>query len=324
VSFSENLGGPGVVGVGLGLLVLLGFGGLTMAVWDGRLNGENATKLRDMVNSQDAQILGIKGDITRAQEDILYAKRKEVALDKLESLNKVVEASAEKREEMKQAVAEAEKAIGTIGEDQIAYRDKYRVYGRERAIGEEFEELELRDGKVLKQVTLRRISPNKVAFGTQYGSTSVTWEELPESWSSRFQIGEGEIEEHNQRLAEVRLARSEHMADIREDRMADLKLMEKKRNVATIGNNIQSGNADILNVERRIAQLESKESEYKRRGRSASTKGARNMHYNLADKTDQEIRELRNWVKSAKSKIRELKKERSTLQRELERELADS
>lgn len=310
----ENYGGPASVGVILGLVVLLGFGGLTAAIWDGRLNGDDATELREEVRVQEGEIVGLEREIAYTKDENLAFKRKEAVANKLKSLKKVLAATTVRRDELKEAVAASQAEIAAIHQEQDDYREEYRAYERNRAIGEIYQTIELTNGKVLTDVKLRRMTPDKVSFATEFGSTSVTWDELPPEWKVRFQVGSGEVEAHRKALEEAKMARALIMEENRDVNIANLKLKEKKNRISTLARKIREMESDCRVAEERIAVLETEAQKYQRRVARASTQGAAKTHRNSAEKVRTQIRAMQSRLNEARRFISEMEREKKNLE----------
>jgi hypothetical protein len=122
--FFETARSPGVVGVVLGLVVLGGFGALGMAVFDGRLNGDNATKLKDEVREQSVAIFTLEADIERVEEELVAQKRNEAVAKKLAVATKTMELLEKRAAEFPPQIEKLKSEITQINDDQLAYRDE--------------------------------------------------------------------------------------------------------------------------------------------------------------------------------------------------------
>lgn len=311
----ESYRGPGAAGVILGLIVVLGLGGLTVAVWDGRFNGDNATALRELVDTQQGEIQSLENEIANTKSDILLFTRKKAVASKLENLQKVVAATISRRDELRATVAKYQDEIATIGEEQDAYRQKYREFERARAIGETYETLVLTNGKILRNVKLRRIKPMKVSFATEYGTATATWDELPPEWKMRFQIGSGEIEAHREALQKANLERALVMEGNREKKMDELKAMDKRQRIYLLTREIKNMASNCQSAEGKIANLKTQERLYLSRAGRASSAGAARTHRNSATRVKVEIKDLKTKIRVGRKRIVEMRSELAALER---------
>ncbi len=315
--FFESVRSPGVVGVLLGLVVLLSFGGLSMAVFDDRLNGNAASALKNDVEEQELQILSLKNDIERAEEDIVTEKKNKVIAQKMHSTSLSYDEFVEKESDLMESIASKKKAIVQGEEKLLAYRERYRAYERNRAIGEQFEEVVLTTGKVLDKAKIREIFPDKIRFSTSKGGTSVSWKELPETWRDRFQIGEGELEQHKEKMSMLRKQRMQEAQVLQQKRGTEMRELELKKRVSRIANTITSKRRMIERDRASANILRSKAQQLRLRASSSQARGSVSSHSSNALKADSDAEKLKARIRISETKIVELEKERKTLETEL-------
>ncbi len=317
--FFETARSPGVVGVVLGLVVLGGFGALGMAVFDGRLNGDNATKLKDEVREQSVAIFTLEADIERVEEELVAQKRNEAVAKKLAVATKTMELLEKRAAEFPPQIEKLKSEITQINDDQLAYRDEYRLYERQRAVGESFPEIELVNGKTLKKATIKEILTDKVRFTTEFGSATAEWEELPQAWRDRFQIGEGELEQHNQVMDEMRRKRDLASAAAQAQRGTQLREMELQKSIRRITSDISSKKSDMENARGKVTILRNKAREYRNRSSEARLRGNTSSHSSSAQKAENQAEKLNVFVRLTRDKISELEREKRRLESELRR-----
>lgn len=317
--FFDSARSPGVIGVVLGLVVLVGFGALGMAVFDGRLNGDNATRLKEEVRAQSITIFSLEDDIERAEKKLVDQKRNEAVHQKLAVVSKTMELLEKKEKEFAPQITKLREEIKQLGEDQLAYRDEYRVYERKRAVGETFDEVALASGKVLKKAQVREILTDKVRFTTEYGSASAEWKDLPQSWRDRFQIGEGELEKHSQMMDEMRRKRGQATAAAQAQRGTQLREMELKRSLNRVTKSIASKKKEMENGRAKVAILRNKARDLRARASEARVRGSTSSHSNSAQKADSQAERLDAAVRLTRDQIADLERDKSRLEGELRR-----
>lgn len=317
----ESYGGPGTVGVVLGLFVLLGFGGLTLAVWDGRLNGDNATALANDIKSREIEIAGYNDEKIWLQKKLVKQEKEKFAKEKLTSLEKTIDAVLAKKVELERAIETEEKIAETVREKKMAYRDEYRDYERSRAAGESYDSIVLKNGRELKGVKILKVFPDRVSFATEYGSSAIDWNDLPESWSTRFQVGGGELEAFEAAAAEKRLARERHFAQLNASKAAEFKASSQKRRLSDVTlrleeleKDIAKARTDLRNTERELANFQSRS-----QAKSINGKGVPTSYRNSIETAKASVSRLRLTLSQAEALELKLNNEKQTLEEALKR-----
>ena len=315
--FFENPRSPGLIGFALGGVILLGFGGLSMAVFDDRLNGNNASEIKDEIRDHDFNLLAVENEIKEAKRiSARHQRNKEVYLKIENNKNKTARLENQK-EELKAEIESKTASINQLSEEQLAYRDQYRTHERKRAIGEEYEEIALTTGKLLKNVKIREVLPDKIRFTTETGGSSVEWKELHEDWITRFQIGEGELEEHRQKLKMARLQRGQVREVTQKNRSLELREMELNKSRNRIASTLKNRRAQISQANGKINSLLERENEYLSKESAARAKGHPSSHGNTARKARHTADKLATASRLASRQIVELEKELKSVEQQI-------
>ena len=330
--FFESARSSGVIGVGLIIFLLIGFGALFLAVFDDRLNGENASKLKGRLHDQGADIYALEGEIEWAESALVAQKQMGILHEKVERSSKVLEVLTRKETALTEEIKKEKEAIEQIGKEQLAYREEYRVVSRKRAIGETFDEITLANGKVLKKVKIREILPDKIRFTTPYGTTNVRWEEFSNDMRERFQIGEGELEAYQAKLVALRAKRFEMAAEGKSEHAVYLREMELKRRLSQLERSLRDKKGKRDKASLKVSALQTKAASYRAKYGSVSnttyyseysgyystpsaTKGK--GYLNAAIRTEKEASSLSSKINVANVQIQGLEEEKQKLEREL-------
>ncbi|MGJ8723057.1 MAG: hypothetical protein ACSHYB_00755 [Roseibacillus sp.] len=233
--FFESARSSGVIGMTLMLCLLLGFGTLFLAVFDDRLNGEGASRLKETVQEQASEIYILEGEVDWAGAELEAQERFGIMLEELDQTSKELDVLTQKEGSLIAQIEDERKMIHKIGEERITYQEEYRVFARRDAIGETIEVLTLASGKVLKNVKIREILPDRIRFKTEYGTTSVAWEDFADDMKERFQIGESEVEEHQAKIDAIQTRKNQVAAKGLTDRGIYLREVELRRSLSQIG-----------------------------------------------------------------------------------------
>lgn len=311
----ESYGGPGTVGVVLGLLVLLGFGGLTVAVWDGRFNGDNATALANEIKGKELEVEGYLNEKIWLEKELVKQEQEKLLQEKTAALEKTASSVLAKKSELQKAIEAEEATAEKIRQEKVAYREDYRVHERSRAEGESYDSLVLKNGRELKGVRILKVFPDRVSFATEFGSSAIDWSELPDSWSTRFQAGEGELEAFEAAAAEKRLARERQFAKINASRAAEAQAASRKRRLSEVTTRLSGLEKDITTAKNQLDDNERKLASYQSRSKSTSLNGngVSTTYRNSIETAQANISRLRRSLSQAESLKERLLSEKESL-----------
>ena len=287
-----------------------------MAVFDDRLNGENASKLKSQLYDQTAEIYGLENEIEWAEGALLEQKRVEVITAKLEQASKELEILTRKEGTFISQIEEGKKAIQQAEEEQLAYREEYRAYARKKAIGESFDEVELASGEVLKNVEIREVLLGKIRFKTEFGTKTIAWDDVSDEMRERFQIGEGELEERQAKLAAARAKGNKIRNKSRSERAVTLRETEAKKSLRQIDESLKKKKKAQDQDKVKAAAFRVKASEFRRK--SASSNYNRETNAKFASTAEKNASALDARVLATGREIEELESEKEKIERELE------
>jgi chromosome segregation ATPase len=179
--------GPGVIGTGLALVVLVGFGSLYMLVFDEEMQGGDKT-IESIIRDQAGQIDSYEKSIAMQKDSIEKSKERVKLSDEVVGLERQIALRQTRIDEMKAEITEAGTAIEKVGTDWEAYKTLYRKAERGRAIGEEFPELTTKSGRSYKGVKINKIDDLRTGITHAQGGGSIAWNEMPDELADRFQF----------------------------------------------------------------------------------------------------------------------------------------
>ncbi|MBK1829445.1 hypothetical protein JIN77_01805 [Verrucomicrobiaceae bacterium R5-34] len=179
--------GPGVIGLGLGLVVLIGFGSLAFLVLEDNSGGKG---LYEEIKNKEKHVQTLEEKAKKWTETIKqYSEKREVANQlaavkgNLKSQQALV-ASAEAE------VAELNDQISATQQRFESYKDSYRLAERARAVGEKIPTLTIKNGKVYENVVIRRVFAEGMDIIHKNGGTLITLKLLPDDLLERFQFSD--------------------------------------------------------------------------------------------------------------------------------------
>lgn len=317
--FFESVRSGGVIGMSLLGVLLVGFGALFLAVFDDRFNGENATKLKETVRAQSFEIYELEDLISAGEANLLNQKRNEVIVEKIGKVTKTLNLLTEKETELTAQIESNKKSLIEISDAQLTYRDEYRKYERERAVGETFDELTLVSGKKIKNAKIREILTDKVRFSTEFGSSSVTWDKLPDSWRERFQVGEGELKVYREKVADLRAQRNLVNAAADAKHEVYLREIDMKRSLDSMKKDLQKKTQTRDKGKNKSAQEKAKGISYQEKANSTSLSGNRKSYLKTAREAVAEASKIDARVRIIEGQIRDLEKSISKLEYDIEK-----
>lgn len=189
--------GPGVIGTALGLFVLLGFGVLFLMVTDERFMGwrkDPAAEVREM----EKEVTSLHGRIEAAKSERDQQDKLARLADEFKSLRIQLDALQPRINEMRATREQAEKAIQQVGDDRVAYLERYRAAERGRAKGEKHERLELTDGTVYAPAEVLKVDAVGMQVRHSDGVKRIDWRLLPADMQDRFQFDASEMQQARQ------------------------------------------------------------------------------------------------------------------------------
>ena len=179
--------GPGVIGTGLALVVLVGFGSLYLLVFDEEMQGGDKT-IESIIRDQGGQIESYEKSIIMQKDTIEKSKERVKLSDEVVGLERQIALRQTRIDEMKTEISEADTSIATMQSEWEIYKAAYRKAERARAIGEKLPELTTKSGVTYKGVKINKIDDLRINIGHADGSKAIAWNEMPNDLADRFQF----------------------------------------------------------------------------------------------------------------------------------------
>lgn len=309
IEMMESGRGPGVIGMVLALIVLLGFGTLYIFVFDESLQGGTGT-IEYAIRQQRSEIDSLRDNIKRGEEELKKFPEFELASKELKSMsssNRLREGEIDgKRKNLENAnaqLAEVEKAFES-------YKNQYREFIRTKAKGQVFAELVTAKEK-FQNVTIREVTPIGVQIRHDGGLKRIPYEELPLELQDLYQFDKKQMAEA---LANETKQRSTHEAEAAAADVVAAKLLEEQK-AKSAAASLKKRETDLANFELKAAalQAELKALSEDRTRASADAAAARASGKMILDKTgniDREISAKRSRLAALNAEIIRLKSAR--------------
>lgn len=229
MSFSEMMEssrGPGVIGMLMALLVLVGFGFLFMFAFDERLQGGDQS-IESFLAGQAREIADIENSIVHGETQFTEASGRRARAEELTALKRGNQNRATQIAGLKTEITILHELISSKMQESETYKDKYRALVRGKAKGETMSQLETRKGDVYENVTIRDVTPIGIQIMHDGGQKRIAFEEVSSALQERFQF---DPKQKAEAVAREEAQRSEHEAAVSKATDAQsVDLAEKKR-----------------------------------------------------------------------------------------------
>jgi Skp family chaperone for outer membrane proteins len=179
--------GPGVIGMFMAVVVLVGFGAISIFVFDAELQGEEnsvAAQIRRQTDEIDLLTHQITLNNARAEDsaNVIQSNKK------LEELVKKNAADEVKLANLRDAASEAKDSIFAKTREYNTYVSDYRNQIRRKAVGEVVPVLKLKSGESYTDVEIREVTDIGVEIRHSGGQSRLAFEKLSSEWQERFQF----------------------------------------------------------------------------------------------------------------------------------------
>ncbi|WAC18460.1 hypothetical protein OVA24_14590 [Luteolibacter sp. SL250] len=179
--------GPGVVGLLMALLVIGGFGGIYVFVFDKEMQG-GGSSIEYVVREQADEIESLQVQIAHDNTTLENSKKGAQAGKKADVLSAEAAATKEKIGVLEAQMSKIIADTVTLEKEFLDYRTGFRTQVREDAVGEKFPTLKTVSGSEYVDVEIREVTEVGISIRHRDGSKRITYEELTEEWQQRFQF----------------------------------------------------------------------------------------------------------------------------------------
>jgi len=217
--------GPGVIGMVMALIVLIGFGLLFTFAFDEGFQGGRQS-IESVISHQAREIESCQSSIVASQKALeqgptRIANSKEMVRLKIGN-RRLQDSIVTTRNRVESVKAQ----IATATETFDLYKDEYRAFARGKAKGETMETLETRSGGVYKNVTIREVTAIGIQIRHGDGQKRIPFEDLPDAMKDHFQF---DPKQKEQAVASELVVRNEHDAAVAvADGLADAQMAKQR------------------------------------------------------------------------------------------------
>jgi chromosome segregation ATPase len=251
--------GPGVIGMLLGLLVLVGFGSLALFVFDDDAQG-GPESVQGVLKRQGKELQHLRSVLADRESEFAMKPVRIAAAKQLEDLQRSMQAGADRIQLLEQSIPGLIESVESeLPKQRTQYLDEYRQDVRTRAIGVKLDELETRPGRVYRQVEIRNITANALTIRHSDGSNPIPCADLPADLYDYFQFDEQEIADANAKEADASRKRAEAQAQQdKQDQlqMARMRLEECRNRIPELRTLEKSMQSRISGLRRKMNELD--------------------------------------------------------------------
>lgn len=197
MSFSDMMSsgrGPGVIGMLMALVVLLGFGLLFMFAFDEGLQGADQS-IESVIRDQEKDISDYKDRIEKGQKSLAQAPVRIAASKDLARFKAESSSLKQKISALAESVETGKSGLATAKEEFEGYKNQYRAFVRGKAKGTSLDVLQLSDGTTYDRVYIRTVDAVGILIRHEAGQKRIDYEGLPAEMKDYYQFDPGQKKE---------------------------------------------------------------------------------------------------------------------------------
>jgi chromosome segregation ATPase len=261
MSFSDLLTssrGPGVIGMLMAMMVLLGFGFLFFLSSDESLQGGGPT-LASAIRKNEQSIASYQTQIEAGNNRLATIPVLKEIADTHRSLQASIKSIEDSIDDRKHALIETKKKIAETEEEFEIYKNRYRAFVRNSPDNRDIAKLTTNDGVVYTNVMIRAVNAVGIEIRHSEGHKRIPYENLPEELQDYYQFDkdqkiveiEREAAERARHVSAVAAANEASRAAVAEQRIREQEAAKQKRI-----QDIALGRARLRVIQNEITQLE--------------------------------------------------------------------
>jgi folylpolyglutamate synthase/dihydropteroate synthase len=261
MSFSEMMEsgrGPGVIGMLMAVAVLAIFGMLFVFAFDDKFQGGGKT-IESIIADQAREIAEIKNSIADVEKQLPEIPVRQERKNELTAIKRENQTRKAQIESLQAGIKASNEEVAAITLELESHKDKYRAVVRGKAKGEIIARLEVRDGQIYENVTIREVTPIGVQIMHDGGHKRIPFEQLPAPMIDRFQFDPKQkaaaiAAEEAQRTVHETAVSEATAAEVQD--LADKKKADAEERKASMVRSIAVKKSRLLALKAEIASLE--------------------------------------------------------------------
>jgi hypothetical protein len=250
--------GPGLLGMLLALVVLIGFGVLSMFVFDERFQGAEQS-IESVIAQQAKDVEHLECVIVNHRKTMVQLPALRLREKELEGVRREIMFAKDKADGLRKGIASGKDAIAAMSKQMDAYKDKYRAFARNKVKGEKMDRFVTRDGTVYEHVTIGDITAVGMRISHDNGATRIPFEQLSEELQDKFQF---DTNQKAMELASEDAMRKAHDSSV-DKTLATEKRKAEQQQIKNVGEErtnrmraVEVKQSRILSMEKEVERLE--------------------------------------------------------------------
>jgi chromosome segregation ATPase len=309
MSFSDMMSsgrGPGVIGMVMALVVLLGFGLLFMYASDESERGGQS--IESLISHQAKEIDGHQATIIYEQKKLEQAPLLISNSQELTRLKREIQSLKNDSSNLAKRVEKGKSEIALKIQALADYKNEYRAYARSKAKGETIAKLETLTGVVYNDVIIREVTAIGIQIRHADGQKRIPFEDLPEAMKDHFQF---DPKQKEQAVAEESANRDVHEAavavadDLAGQKMDEQRGRDAEAAKAKIRLDITSKEGLIASIQEDIKGLQADMD--RAAADAASARAAGKMHINKSGSIGSNIRSKQGRIATLQAEVVQMK-----------------
>jgi chromosome segregation ATPase len=306
MSFSDMMSsgrGPGVIGMLMALVVLVGFGTLFMFAFDEGFQGGGPT-IESEIATQAKDLDSFQARISVGKEKLALAPARTKAADELRSAKATSKTLAQNAESLKATIKERVAEIEAKQDEWSAYKDNYREFIRGQSKGQELATLETRNGDVYKNVSIREVTAVGIQIRHEEGHKRIQFEELTDEMQDHYQFDPAQKADELAREADLRKAHEAAAAVANTQADEQLAMQREKAASEAKEKVMRTIQEQQLQIETATSEVTSLEGELVRAQAEAdAARAAGKMHLSKSGSINGKIRFQKNRIATLQAEI---------------------
>ncbi len=204
--------GPGVIGFSIAAVVLVGFGGLWLLVFDDRFNGNAKAEVLEDIEQSDSKISKIQSAILSTENKITRINQNLKDLREAISAQDQLEQARSRALQMDTLISQEEIELESRKDDFANYKAAYRKETRANAIGKQLGTLTTQDGQTYENATIKKVDAFGMTIAYSGGRKRIASKYLSAADQDLYQFSEEEVESIKQAQEQTVPDRKNHKA----------------------------------------------------------------------------------------------------------------
>ncbi len=299
--------GPGVIGMLMALLVLVGFGALYVFVFDEGMQGGNRS-LQSIVAEQEKEIGTYQASLRGAEERLSVLPAREKEATELAVLKQERVFRSGTIDGLSKNLVSIRDDLAGLGQSFEEYKDRYRDFVRKEAAGTEMAELLTANGDAYKNVTIREVDAAGISIRHDGGIKRIPFEALSEEMKDHFQFDPEQKAEavaaENERRAELDRAVAEAHAEM-DRQLAEQRKIQAAKDRENALKSVALKQDQILKIRGDIRKLEREKAAAARQ--KAAARAAGRSFIDKSNNIDHQIRQLHGAIRRLEQEVQALR-----------------